>query len=136
MAVFAHIETGTYQDAREATDVGTYRALFAGVDTGSWNIVAVSDASVEGSSAPVAAVAPPQWDAFTFKLRFTQAERMAIRTAAQQSAEVEDFLDMLDTAAAAGKMVVANDPLLIAGLAALTGAGLLAAGRSAQILGS
>lgn len=83
-------------------------------------------------SDPVAA--PLSWDAYDFKMRFTAAERMAIRTAAKADAGVEDFLDMLDTAAATGTRIKADDELLNAGLLALENGGLINVGRAASIL--
>lgn len=74
------------------------------------------------------------WDAYDFKMQFTAAERMAIRTAAKSDAGVEDFLDMLDTAAATGTRIKADDDLLNAGLLALENSGLLNVGRAASIL--
>lgn len=80
---------------------------------------------------------PPskRWDAFDFKSRFTVAERKAIRLAAASNGDVEDFLDMLNTAGMTGTLIVADDKLLNGALDALTGAGILAAGRKAEILG-
>lgn len=80
---------------------------------------------------------PPvkSWDAYDFKLRFTADERKAIRTAAKTSPDVEDFMDLLDTAAATGTRIKADDALLNAGLSAMEFAGLIGAGRAAEIVG-
>lgn len=76
----------------------------------------------------------PSWNALAFKRRFTQAERVAILTAAKSSVEVQDFVALLDTAAACQTMIHADDPDVVAGINAYEGAGLIATGRAAQIL--
>jgi hypothetical protein len=63
--------------------------------------------------------------------RFTQDERAAIRTAAKSNATIEDYLSML--AAAQGDVDLTH-PLTVAGVQQLESAGLIAVGRSAQIL--
>lgn len=65
-----------------------------------------------------------------FLNRFTQAERIAIRTAAASNAAVADYLAM-QTAASGISLI---DPRTIEGVNALEAAGLIAAGRAAQIL--
>lgn len=80
-------------------------------------------------------VGPKSWDAYDFKLRFTQDERKAIRAAAKVNADVEDFMDLLDTAAATGTRIVADNAELIAGLNLMEDAGLIGEGRAAEILG-
>lgn len=77
---------------------------------------------------------PRSWDAYDFKLRFTADERKAIRTAAKANADVEDFLDMLDTAAATGTRIKSDDALLNAGLQMMESAGLIGEGRAAEIV--
>ena len=67
-----------------------------------------------------------------FKRRMTTAERIGIRTAAASSAEIFDFMDLLDTAT----YVDFEDAETITGLNTLEGAGLLGAGRAAEILGA
>jgi len=67
---------------------------------------------------------------YALKARMTAAERIGIRTVAKSSAEVEDFQDMLDSA----RIIDLDDPALAGGLAALEAAGLLAAGRAAEVL--
>ena len=61
--------------------------------------------------------------------RFTQAERVAIRTAAKQSAELEDYLELL----ALSEDINLDDPDLVLGLTMLEGTGLITAGRAAEI---
>ncbi len=75
----------------------------------------------------------PKWDAYDFKMRFTAQERKDIRAAAQVNADVEDFVDLLDTAAMTGTLIHADNPLVIAALDAMTPS-ILAVGRSAEIL--
>ncbi len=78
----------------------------------------------------------PQWNALDFKRRFTVAERIAIRAAAASNGSVYDFLDLLDTAAATGTMIHANDPDVVTGLQAFQDASLIGVGRKDVILGS
>lgn len=66
----------------------------------------------------------------SFKRRLTQPERIGIRQAAKVSDEVYDFMDLLDTS----KFIDLDDPLTQYGLQQLEAAGLLAAGRAAEIL--
>lgn len=74
------------------------------------------------------------WDAYDFKMLFTADERKAIRAAAKVNADVEDFVDMLDTAAATGTLIHADNALVQAALEAMT-PDILAVGRKAEILG-
>lgn len=71
-----------------------------------------------------------------FRDRFTQAEKVAIYTAAKSSIEVQIWLD--DLAAATpesdGTAVDLDDPRTIADVQALEVAGLIGAGRAAQVL--
>lgn len=89
-------------------------------------------------SAPTAQTQPNvlRWDALDFMRLFTQAERIAIRTLAKSDAAAEDFLDLLDKAAATGTLVHSNDPDLLAALSAFEAAGVIAEGRAAEIVGS
>jgi fructose-1,6-bisphosphatase/inositol monophosphatase family enzyme len=66
--------------------------------------------------------------------RFTQSERIAIRSAASQSAELDDYLKLLDTTIAQGGTVNLADADTVAAVILLEHAGLLAEGRSAEIL--
>lgn len=65
-----------------------------------------------------------------FLNRFTSDERIAIRTAAQTSPAIHDYLAMLDAA----QDVDLLDARTIGGVQALEAAGLLAEGRGAEIL--
>lgn len=61
---------------------------------------------------------------------FTQAERITIRQAAKVNPQVEDYQDMLNQAT----VVRLSDPDIQTGIPALEAAGILGAGRAAQIL--
>lgn len=106
--------------------------------------VPVSDDAVPGatyngpgsSTNPSTVVAEPKsWDAFDFKMRFTSDERKAILAAAKTNADVEDFDDMLNTAAATGTRIVSTNALVRDGLTLMENAGLIDPGRAAEILG-
>lgn len=66
--------------------------------------------------------------------RFTQAERIAIREAAKTSAELDDYLRLLDSTIAQGGVVNLNDSDVSQAVALLESFGLVAAGRAAEIL--
>lgn len=70
------------------------------------------------------------WTKLQYLRRFTQAERIAIRWAATQSAELDDYLELL----ALAEEVKSDDPDIVSALAMLEGIGLLAAGRAQEIL--
>lgn len=70
----------------------------------------------------------------TYLRRFTQAERIAIRAAATQSAVLDDYLRLLDTTIAQGGEVNLDDVDTIAAVGMLEQVGLIAAGRAAEIL--
>ena len=77
-----------------------------------------------------APVVTPRLTQLAFLRRMTQAERIAFRQAAKVDPVMEDFMDLLDLA----QDVDLKDPDVIAGLQAAEAAGLLAAGRAAEIL--
>lgn len=62
--------------------------------------------------------------------RFTPAERIAVRTAAQSSTAIADYMDLLNAA----QDVTLTDARTIAGVQELETASLIAAGRAAEIL--
>lgn len=95
-----------------------------------------SGAVIEQEYTTIEPAPPPvkKWDAYDFKTRFTADERKAIRAAAKVNADVEDFVDMLDTAAATGTRIYANNELVVAALEAMTPS-ILAEGRKDEILG-
>lgn len=64
------------------------------------------------------------------KLRLTQEERIAIREAAKNNAAVYDFQDLLDS----GSHADLDDPLLGVGLHAMEQLGLIAEGRTDEVL--
>lgn len=66
--------------------------------------------------------------------RFTQAERIAIRGAASQSAVLDDYLKLLDATISQGGMVNLDDEDTVAAVQMLEQVGLIAAGRAAEIL--
>ncbi len=70
------------------------------------------------------------WTKLQYLRRFTQAERIAIRGAATQSAELDDYLDLL----ALAEEVKSDDHDIVAALNMLECAGLLAPGRAQEIL--
>lgn len=67
-----------------------------------------------------------------FKELFTLPERKAMRAAARENADLEDFLDLLN---AAGEVHI-DDPRVVAGLDAFVGAGILTAERRGEIADS
>lgn len=67
---------------------------------------------------------------FDFLSRFTPAERAAIRTASMANGTIADYVAMVS----ASKSVVLTDDLTVTGVQALEAAGLIAAGRGAEIL--
>jgi hypothetical protein len=65
-----------------------------------------------------------------FLRRFTQAERITLRGAAAQSPALADYMAMIDMA----QDVTLSDPDTVAGVKMLEAAGLIAAGRTQEIL--
>lgn len=86
------------------------------------------DGSTFAPPAPV--VLPKIISKVQYLKRFTQAERIAIREAAKTSAVVNDYVQLLDAASD----VDLADPDTVAGVQQLESAGLLAAGRAAEVL--
>ncbi len=83
--------------------------------------------------APVAPPAPPavrHLTQFQYLMRFTRAERIAIRGAAASNPVVSDFVKLLDTMT---DVVNLDDPDTVAGLNALEAAGLICTGRAVTI---
>ncbi len=151
MTTFAQVYDGT---AHNIVEGPTLDDAIAGKFSPDWVaneaaaghvFTAVPDGTMHGAkdngdgtfSNPAAPAAPiPQWNALDFKRRFTSAERIIIRAAAASNGAVYDFLDLLDTAAATGTMIHANDVDVVSGLTAFEGAGFIAAGRKDIILGN
>jgi len=67
---------------------------------------------------------------FQFMSRFTSAERIAINTAATQSAELADWLDLFKLT----EEMNLNDPQTIAGVQMLEAGGIIGVGRANEIL--
>lgn len=67
-----------------------------------------------------------------FLQRFTQQERIAMRAAAQTDASIGDFLAMLDVLG--DQALDLTEPFALQGIQAMHAAGVLAAGRGAEIL--
>lgn len=82
------------------------------------------------------AIVPPQWNEYDFRDRFTRDERKAIMAAVKVDDDIADFEAMLQAAGRAGKMIVANDPLLVVAMQALVDGTLLTADRRNAILGT
>lgn len=77
------------------------------------------------------AYTPPQiWTSLEFIERFTDAEQVAIVTAAQSSAALRLWYDK----AMAATQIVSTDPRLVAGMQMLVDVGLLTAQRKTEIL--
>ena len=70
------------------------------------------------------------WTKLEYLRRFTQEERIAIRTAAKQVPQLEDYLALLELA----EEVRSDDPDIKGALQMLEGAGLIGAGRAGEIL--
>lgn len=66
-----------------------------------------------------------------FRNRFTGAEKLALYTAAEASVQLRVYLDDL----AAAEFVDLDYPATVAGVQALEQAGIIGAGRAAEILG-
>lgn len=70
------------------------------------------------------------WTKLEYLRRFTQAERIAIRTAAKSVPQLEDYLQLMELATE----VRSDDPDVMAALTMLEGAGLIGVGRAGEIL--
>ena len=107
-------------------------------DVGAANAEAAQELGFAGQGFfPVADPPPPPPAApvlstYDFLNLFTSAERVGILTAAQSNMQVADWLNLLNHVQPPG--VHLDDPKTIAGVEALQTAGLIAAGRAAQIL--
>ena len=87
--------------------------------------------SVVPAPPPPAPEAPKSiFSKYEFLKRFTSAERKAINAAAKVNADIEDFKTLLDAA----QEVDCGNQDTVAGVNALEAAGILAAGRAAEIL--
>jgi hypothetical protein len=75
-------------------------------------------------------VSPKRITRLEFMQRFTGDERIRVRTAAQQSQQIADYMDLV----ALATFIDITRQDTIAGVQALEALGLIAAGRAAQIL--
>lgn len=82
---------------------------------------------------PVELVAPREISGVSYLRRFTQTERIAIRAAASQSAELDDYLKLLDATIAQGDGVDLDDEDIVTAVAKLEQYGLIGPGRGAEI---
>lgn len=74
--------------------------------------------------------APRSITSYAFKMRMTQAERIAARTKAETDPVIYDFMDLLNSKQDGVNL---DSTPMVAGLAALVAAGVLTADRPAQI---
>jgi hypothetical protein len=70
------------------------------------------------------------WTKLEYLRRFTQNERIAIRTAAKAVPQLEDYMALLELATE----IRSDDPDIVSALQMLEGAGLIGAGRAQEIL--
>lgn len=77
-------------------------------------------------------VKPRPLSILAFRSRFTDAEKIAIYTAAETNLPVRIWLD--DLSAAQAQTIDLIDPRIIAGVHAMEFGGLIGAGRAAEIL--
>ncbi len=70
------------------------------------------------------------WTKLEYLRRFSQDERIAIRTAAKTVPQLEDYLQLMELATE----VRSDDPDVVSALQMLEGAGLIGAGRAQEIL--
>ena len=70
------------------------------------------------------------WTKLEYLRRFTQDERIAIRTAAKQVPALDDYLELL----ALATDVRSDDPDIVGALAMLEAGGLIGVGRAQEIL--
>jgi Tfp pilus assembly protein PilN len=104
--------------------------------TGQWvacdATVTAGDSYAGGVFSRPAAPTPPRQPItkIEYLRRFTQAERVAIRVAAESNHIVNDYVELLNATAT----LHLDDPDVIAGVNQLEQAGLLVAGRAAEIL--
>ena len=109
---------------------------FADTLTGDFDAVIQTDAAtigddyIDGIFAAQTPAPQPPWTKKEFLLRFTPVEYSAIKAACASSAEIDYYWTLFTVAEAVDK----SDPATVAGIAALESAGLIAAGRTLEIL--
>lgn len=101
--------------------------------TGLPNVESVQDAGEEQIETPTPVKA---WNELDFRREFTRTERKAIVAAAASSADVDDFVKLLEAAGRSGSRILATDQDVIDGLNALEAGGIIGDGRAAEILGT
>ena len=122
----------TYIVTNKATGAEAYRYAadapieWAGMEFDTHDHGAYVDPT-EVTDVPVVAMT---WTKLEYLRRFTQDERIAIRTAAKQVPALDDYLELL----ALATEVRSDDPDIVGALTMLEGAGLIAAGRAQEIL--
>lgn len=118
---YAVTEAASQIDAADMIAMESFDTSVIGkryTEQGDWEAVA--------SPGPSATV----WTVLAFRSRFTEAEKRAIYSARANSIDIQIWLDDL----AAAEDVRSDDPRMIAGVQGLEAAGLLAAGRAAEIM--
>ena len=125
--IFNGMVVGVTQTAAAVTDP-------AMVELDSYDTTKLGHTYANGAFTPpepvVAPARPRLITPYAFKARMTSAERIGIRTAAAVMPAIRDYMDMLDSA----RQVDLDNADTVAGTQALEAAGLLAAGRAAEIL--
>ena len=89
-----------------------------------------AEADAIRAAQPAPPAPPKQFTSLAFLDLFTEAEQLAVATAAMQSAQVKLWYDRT----LAAMFITLSDPRTEAGLDALVGAGLLTAERKAAIV--
>ena len=132
--VFVREVTAIMDGLTEISRTYHRRVLIQGADITNEDarVKAVATAAWTGAPPPVPFPATPARvvTRIAFARLFTVAERIAIRTASESSRALQDFSELLNFA----DTVNLDHPDVLAGLTALTNAGLLANGRMARII--
>lgn len=120
----------TYIVTRKSDGVEVYRYnADAPIEWGGMEF-ATHDHTPEVADGPVDVPPTKVWTKIAYLRRFTQEERVAIRSAAKVVPELEDYLALLELA----DEVRSDDSDIASALAILEGAGLIGAGRAQEIL--
>jgi hypothetical protein len=123
----------TYQVTRKSDSEPVYRYQadapieWAGMEFATHDHVAQVEITPEGD---IVGVVVHVYSQVEWLRKFTQAERIAIRTAAAGNVMLDDYIKLMD----ATSEIHTDDPDVIAGLQTLEAVGLLATGRAAEIL--
>ena len=92
----------------------------------------LAEGNTPGAADPAPPAPPPQFTSLQYLDLFTEAEQLAVATAAMQSAQVKLWYDRT----LAANFITLADPRTEAGLTALVQAGLLTTERKAEIVGA